>query len=234
MCIFLFSFLDGLRLIIYSMSAGSIVVMIGLASFCFKYKRKAEQLYKSRSRRQNTQEVSTERANVQYSRNNDGGYDVIDEGNMIDDNIFSRSVTSHDHKDIERIRLYASVNQGRSSSSYLEDDVTKPLGDGYLNPYQPIVESDVHAYRTLGDETKRTAGMIASENSGSIISTSLQAYRKIHSYHPIIPYVDVHKHTPIAEKVSEHPEKDQSMFDVHTVGIGSTIDPGKQVLVSFK
>lgn len=216
------------------MSAVSIVVMIGLASFCFKYKLKAEQLYKSRSRRTHNQQVSSERANVQYSRTNDGGYDVIDEGNMIDDDIFKRSVTSHEHNDLQRIRLYASVNQGRSSSSYLEDDVTKTLGDGYLNPYQPIIEADVHAYRTLGDETKSTAGMIASENSGSIISTSLQAYRKIHSYHPIIPYVDVHKHTPIDEKVSEHPENDQIMFDAHTVGFGSTIDPGKQVLVSFK
>ncbi|XP_071128029.1 uncharacterized protein [Mytilus edulis] len=216
---------DGLRLIIYSMSAGSIVVMIALASFCFKYKRKVEQLYKSRSRRIHHDQASSEKANVQYSRNNEGGYDVIDEGDMIDDAFFSRSKTSHEQNDPARIRQYASVNQGRSSSSYTED-VCKTLGDGYLNPYQPIIEADVHAYRTLADETTDTSRKIISANSGS--------NRSVLSYQPILPYVDAHKYTPIDEKVSKHPTNDHILLEVHTDGCGIHIEEGKQMFLSFK
>ncbi|XP_071128027.1 uncharacterized protein [Mytilus edulis] len=55
------------ELIIYSISAGSIVVMVALASCCFKYKRKAEHLNKSKFPGIHHEQVPSDQTNDQFN-----------------------------------------------------------------------------------------------------------------------------------------------------------------------
>lgn len=142
--------------IVYSMSAESIAVLVALstviitlAACCLKFKRKADRLYKLQSRRTQHDQVPLEHENVQS--NIEGAYDLIDEETMIVAETLSRAEPSEGMNQ-RGGRQSATVNQERSSSSNSEGDISNSSSEGYLNPYQPVIEVDVHDYETLADE----------------------------------------------------------------------------------
>lgn len=216
----MFCFKDGILLkreiIIYSISAGSIAILFALASCCFKYKREAEHLYKSRSQRTHHDQVSAEHENVQYNHNDESVYDLIDEENMVDDDTINNSEKSHEHIDQSENRHSATV-EDYSSGSHSEEDVTDPSNEGYLNPYQPMIEVDLHGYQTLELEIRNQSEEISPGNLGSRISTAVQSCEHICPYQPIISldYVAAHNSAQIDEAVQKL-LSERSMSDCNT------------------
>lgn len=77
--------------IVSLISAGVVAVLIALASWCFKHKRKAENLKKSRSKTINRYQLSIER---EHDRKNiESAYDLIDYSVINNDSLI-RIVTS--------------------------------------------------------------------------------------------------------------------------------------------
>lgn len=159
---FLYCFLDGIflkrELIIYSLSAGSIVVMVALASCCVKYKWKAKLANKPRSQRTHHDQVSSIQTNVPFN-NESNIYDSIDEDSM--NSIIIRS----EYVNQAETRFSGTVDQDGSRSSISEGDVADSHNDDYLNPYQPMVEVDVHGYRFLAVESTQKSDEISSGSS---------------------------------------------------------------------
>ncbi|XP_052089502.1 uncharacterized protein LOC127726236 [Mytilus californianus] len=217
------------EIIIYSISAGSIAVMVALGSCCFKYKRKAEHLYKSRPRT-NHDQTSPERSDVQYRRNNESVYDLIDEDNMIGDETLIHSAT-RSGRVIQTRTTHSVVDQDGSSSSHSEGDVIDPFSEGYLNPYQPMIEVDLHGYRTLSDDTTHKSEKLSSGNSESSICSADKANVLVHPYQPIIPFVDIHNNSPIDEAVHKLTSHGQSMSDFNT---GNNDHDAEQISESLK
>lgn len=223
----MFHFLGGLllkrKIIIYSISAGSIAVMVALGSCCFKYKRKAEHLYKLRLPRTNRDQTSPEQSNVQYSRNHESVYDLIDEDNMIGDETLMHSATGGGHV-IQTRTMHSNVDSDGSSSSHSESEAINSISEGYLNPYQPMVEVDLHGYRTLSKDTTHNSEKLSSGNSESSVCSADKTNVLVRPYQSIIPCVDIHNYTPIDEAVQTFTSHRQSMSDIDTGNNDDDVD----------
>ncbi|XP_052089508.1 uncharacterized protein LOC127726241 [Mytilus californianus] len=158
------------ELIIYSISAGSIVVMVALGSCCFKYKRKAEHLNKSKSPGTHHEQVPSDQTNVQFN-DESSTYESINEDNMICNDTFIRSIIRDEH--VNQDDIYLTVDQDVSSSSYSEGDVVDSPNDDYLNPYQQMIEVDVHGYHRLEGESTQKMVEISPGSSASRIADLL-------------------------------------------------------------
>lgn len=208
--------------------------MVALGSCCFKYKRKAEHLYHSRSRRTHHQQVSSERPNVQHSRDDESTYDLIDEDNMIHDHTFIRSATSHEHVDQAATIHSETVDQDVSSNSYSEGNVEDPSNEDYLNPYQAMIEVDLHSYQKLTNETGNQFEEILPENPESSVCSAFQACANIHPYQSIISCVDSHNYTPMDEVMPKLTSNGQSMLDFNTEKDGSRTGKAEQMFMQMK
>ncbi|XP_063415162.1 uncharacterized protein LOC134697066 [Mytilus trossulus] len=152
------------ELIIYSISAGSIVVMVALASCCFKYKRKAEHLNKSKFPGTHHEQVPSDQTNDQFD-DESNTYESINEDNMICNGTFIRSIIGSEN--INHDDIYLTVEQDVSGSLYSEEDLADAVNNDYLNPYQHIIEVDVHGYRLLESESNQKLVEISPESSAS-------------------------------------------------------------------
>ncbi|CAC5378205.1 unnamed protein product [Mytilus coruscus] len=138
--------------------------MVALASCCFKYKRKAEHLNKSKSPGTHHEQEPSDQTNVQFN-DESSTYESINEDNMICNDTFIRSIIRSEHVDQDEI--YLTVDQDVSSCSYSERDVADSSNDDYLNPYQPMIEVDVHGYRLLEGESTQNLEEISPGSSAS-------------------------------------------------------------------
>ncbi|CAC5392121.1 unnamed protein product [Mytilus coruscus] len=133
----------------------AIVVIILLTYICYKKTRKKTALENAESK--NGNETASEEKHVFHwtSDKNNIGENVYDE---IDDNFLC------DIKTNEEKEVLADEDDDSSQS-------TKDVNDGYLNPYQPIIstEVDVHQYSsvrneendsTTSDENQRNSGYL--------------------------------------------------------------------------
>ncbi|VDI47597.1 Hypothetical predicted protein [Mytilus galloprovincialis] len=167
-------------IILYSIIAGSIVVMVALASCCFKYKRENVHLNKSRTPRTHRDRVSSERSNAQYIRNNESAYDLIDEDNMIGNETLMRSIIRDEYVNQSITTNVAIVDEDVSSDTYSGGDVADPPNDDYLNPYQPMIEVDIHCYRLLESESTPKSKEIFERRSESRIISAVQVNEYVH------------------------------------------------------
>lgn len=155
------------ELIIYSISAGSVVVMVALASCCFKYKRKSENLNKSKSQMTQHAQLSSDQTNINFI-DESSAYESINEDNMINNELFIRSVIRSEH--VNHDDIYLTVDQDVSSCSISDGDVVESPDDDYLNPYQSMIEVDEHGYRVLEIGSTQNSKEISSGSSSNIMS----------------------------------------------------------------
>ncbi|XP_071124487.1 uncharacterized protein [Mytilus edulis] len=199
---------DVLRLIIYAMGAGSIAVMVALASFCFKYKRKAERFRKSITMRLYKGKSATEGESV--SRINESAHDLTNENTTIDNHMLIRIVTSNEHVSQDGRRYSATVDQDyiSGSFSFSDESVTDIANGGSLNSYLSMTEVDKH--RKLPENITHHSEKISSRNSESIMNSTVQIYGNIQPYTsiPIIPYCDVTEYTQKDKAVSKPMDTD--------------------------
>ncbi|CAG2200585.1 unnamed protein product [Mytilus edulis] len=159
------------------MGAGSIAVIIALASFCFKYKRKAERFPNSRSMRFYNDKAATEGESV--SRNNESVHDSTDENTTIDNHMLIRIVSSNEHVNHAGRRYSGTVDQDYKSGSFSFSDerVTEIADGGFVNSYLSMTEVDKH--RKLPENTMHQSEKISSENSESTMNSTVQIYGNI-------------------------------------------------------
>ncbi|XP_071128026.1 uncharacterized protein [Mytilus edulis] len=152
------------ELIIYSISAGSIVVIVALGSCCFKYKRKAEHLNKSKFPGTHHEQVPADPTSDQFN-DESNTYESINEDNMICNVTFIRDIVRSE--DINQDDIYLTVEQDISSSSDSVGDLADSVNNDYLNPYQHMIEVDMHGYLLLEGESTQKLVEISPEGSAS-------------------------------------------------------------------
>lgn len=146
---------DGI--VIYSICVGSIAAIFALASRCFKNKGKVENLNKSRYRRTQHGQVSSDRTNVQFD-NESNAYDSIEEDKLKCD---SRSEHTNDVENIFPTISDLDVN----SSSYIEGDPADLSKEEYSSACQSMTEVDFYGYCHTVDESTQNTRKSSSERS---------------------------------------------------------------------
>lgn len=207
-------FIDELRLVIYSMGAGSIAVILALAACCLKYKRKAEHFLNTRSPRTHHNEKTVKRSSI--SRKNASANDLIGENTRIDNNVNQAG-----------IRYSATDDQDwlSGSFSFSDDEISEHANEGFLHSYLSMTEVDKHPTR-LNDTTQNK---LSSGKSVSITDYPVQIYGNIHPYQQIVPFDGVHKDNPLDKAVPKHRDKEQSISDFQIRNNGSHIEDAEQI-----
>ncbi|CAG2219103.1 unnamed protein product [Mytilus edulis] len=141
---------DGLLLIVYVFSTGSIAALVTLASCCFKYKRKLNQSYNARSQIKHDNKAASEWKDI--CRNNERAKDIFNGDIMIDNSMLICIAKNNEHVNKAGIRYSPTVDQDLiKSSSSSDEGVSTPANEGVTNVFQSIIEVDIH--RTLPDDT---------------------------------------------------------------------------------
>ncbi|CAG2194050.1 unnamed protein product [Mytilus edulis] len=143
--------------------------MVALASCCFKYKRKSENLNKSKSQITQLAQLSSDQTNISFI-DESSAYESINEDNMINNELFIRSVIRSEHVNCDDI--YLTVDEDASSCSISDGDVVESPNDDYLNPYQSMIEVDEHGYRLLAIGPTQNSKEIPSGRSANMMSDS--------------------------------------------------------------
>lgn len=122
-----------------------------------KNKRKVDNLNKSRYRRTQHSQVSSDRTNVQFD-NESNAYDSIEEDELKCDR---RSEHTNDVENIFSTISDLDVN----SSSYIERDPTDLSKEEYLSACQAMTEVDFYGYCHSVDESTQNTRKLSSERS---------------------------------------------------------------------
>lgn len=138
--------------------------MVALGSCCFKYKRKAEHLNKSKFAGEHHEQVPSDQTNDQFN-DESNTYESINEDNMICNGMFIRSIIRSELGNQDDI--YLTVEQDVSSSSDSVVDLADSVNNDYLNPYQHMIEVDMHGYLLLESESTPKLEEISPEGSTS-------------------------------------------------------------------
>lgn len=141
--------------------------MVALASCCFKYKRKSENLNKSKSQMTQHAQLSFDQTNINFI-DESSAYESINEDNMINNELFIRSVIRSEH--VNHDDIYLTVDQDVSSCSISDGDAVESPNDDYLNPYQSMIEVDHHGYRLLAIGPTQNPREISLGSSASMMS----------------------------------------------------------------
>lgn len=134
---------------------------------------------------------------------------------MIGDDTLIRGVTRREEVIRTRIIHSAIVDHDGSSSSNSAEIAHNPDDEGYLNPYQPMVEADRHSYLTLADESTNNLKETFSRNVESAICSTIRDNEHVPPYQTIKPFVDEHMFSPIDEAMSKYTTNAQSVSDTY-------------------